>query len=254
MPGKAALLYSGGSDSTLAAAVLAHDYEQIHLLTFTYTGIAEGAERSTVNVERLRRKFPDREFVHSIFYLDNLLKAILSHKRLRNILKYRLFVVAMCPICKIAMHTRTLAYCLDHSIKLVADGANQERGRDYPEQVRTVMQEYACFYQPYGITYLSPVYDMPIRTDYILHEIGIYPHPNVKYASDANALIQPKCHYSSLFKTVSIGYYKNLYGDDKFEEITIRYYQEKFFWLWQLIDEYIKDREQSQLAMLIAKG
>jgi 7-cyano-7-deazaguanine synthase in queuosine biosynthesis len=254
MPEKVAVLYSGGSDSVLAAAVLAKDFEQLHLLTFTYSGIAEGAERSTVNVERLRRKFPDREFVHSIFYQDKLLKTILTHRKLRDFLKYRLFVVAMCPICKITMHTRTLVYCLDHGIKHVADGANQARGRSYPEQVRPVMQQYARFYKPYGIAYTSPIYDMPPRTDHILHEMGIYPYPNVKTDVEANALIEPNCDYKSLYHTVSVGYYKNLYGDDVFEEITIRYYEEKFRWLQGLVDDYLKDREQSPLALLLASG
>jgi 7-cyano-7-deazaguanine synthase in queuosine biosynthesis len=249
-----AVLYSGGSDSVLSAAVLTKDFDEIHLLTFTYAVIAEGSERSKVNVERLRRKYPDRRFVHSIFYLDNLLKMILSHRKLRDLLKYRLFVVAMCPICKVAMHTRTLLYCLDHGIKYVADGANQARGRTYPEQVKTVMQQYADFYKPYEITYFSPIYEMPTRTDHILYEMGIYPYPNVKTDSEANALIEPNCDYKSLYHTVSVGYYKNLYGDDKFEEITIRYYQEKFRWIREMVEDYQRNKETSLLGCLVESG
>ncbi|MFQ5674615.1 MAG: hypothetical protein ACE5G1_01855 [bacterium] len=249
--GKVCVLYSGGSDSVLAATVLTQSFEELHLLTFTYTCIAEGAERSKVNVERLRAKYPQTRFVHEIFFLDALLKEIIHGRLLRDFLKYRLFVVAMCPICKIAMHIRTLAYCLDHQIFHVCDGANQARGRTYPEQVKIVMNEYRDFYKSYGIEYSSPIYEAPVRTDHMLYDLGIYTEREVKYNPALNCQIEPDCNYKSLFHTVSIGYYRNLYSEDKFEEITVRYYREKFAAFRELIREYMQDKENCKLARLI---
>lgn len=244
------ILYSGGSDSVLAAAVLTDRFEEIHLLTFTYTRIAEGAERSKVNLQRLKKAYPKNKFVHHIYYLDGLLKEIIQGRLFRDFLKYKLFLMAICPICKIAMHTRTLMHCLDHDIKFVADGANKARGRTYPEQVEIVMKEYAAFYEHYGIQYFNPIYDMSPRTDHILYEMGIYPFPNVKHDALENARIEPNCNYKSLYHTVAIGYYKNLYGDEKFEEITIKFYREKFGWIHNLIQEYQMKGPESKLAIL----
>jgi len=136
----------------------------------------------------------------------------------------------------------------------VADGANQARGRTYPEQVRKVMKEYENFYRPYGIQYFSPVYELPGRTDHTLHQMGIYPQPNVKTDVEANAKIEQNCNYKSIYHTVSVGYYKNLYGDDEFENITIRYYKEKFAWIHGLVDEYISNNGKGILASLIDNG
>ena len=248
---KVALLYSGGSDSTLAAAVLTEKFDELHLLTFYYSNVSEGIERSKVNVERLRNKFMDKIFVHHIMNLDKLYKEILYGRYILDLIKYRFFVLAMCPICKIAMFTRTLVHCLDNDIRHIADGANRGRGRTYPEQVRKVMKEFEKFLGHYGVEYSSPVYDMPVRTDELLFEMGLYPSGNVKYDPEANRMIEGNCNLKSLYHTVSQGYYVMLYGHDKFEEITIRYYRDKFGMLTKYIDEYLQKRENSKLFKLI---
>ena len=154
---KAAVLYSGGSDSTLVAARLTEKFQEIHLLSYVYSGVIN-PDQSITNVERLRERFESHKFVHHIINLDRFLKELLYGNYLKDLFKYRLFLLSYCPICAFIMHTRTLIHCLENEIYNVCDGANSQRGRSYPHQVRRVMDEYRKFYAEYGISYSSPPY------------------------------------------------------------------------------------------------
>ncbi|NUM89457.1 MAG: 7-cyano-7-deazaguanine synthase, partial [Bdellovibrionales bacterium] len=75
MSGSCVVLYSGGTDSTCVAALLAERFREIHLLTF----YERGTEKSAVprgNVEKLRQKFPLVSFVHELISTDRLVEFI----------------------------------------------------------------------------------------------------------------------------------------------------------------------------------
>lgn len=247
---KVAVLYSGGSDSTLVAARLTEKCEEIHLLSYIYSGVVN-SERSTVNVARLRERFKSHKFVHHIINLDKFLQEMLYGNYLKDLAKYRLFMLSYCPICAFIMHTRTLVYCLENEIYNVCDGANRQRGRSYPHQVQRVMAEYKKFYAEYGISYSSPIYDESPDTDHILFEMGLYPVRNVKSNPEENAKVEATCHLKVLYHTVSQGYYFLIHGHDKYEDLTIRYYRDKWNSLKRLIDDYLSDKENSKLSTLL---
>jgi hypothetical protein len=50
------ILFSGGSDSTLVAAMMCEQFEKVHLLTYFHSGIPF-AEKSKINAERLANRF-----------------------------------------------------------------------------------------------------------------------------------------------------------------------------------------------------
>ena len=112
------------------------------------------------------------------------------------------------------------------------------------------MDEYGRFYDVYGIEYSNPVYDKDVRTDKALFKLGVYSTENVKFTEE-NDKIEPLCNFKSIYHTVLNGYYFNLYGPDKFERITIKYYREKFRIIKRLIDEYLRNRKSSKLYRLL---
>jgi len=251
MNNKVTLLYSGGSDSTLAAALLTKDFDEIHLLSYVYTGVVSGVDKSKVNVIRLQDKYKDKKFVHKIIYQDKLYKEILYGNYLKDILKHRFLVLAMCPICKIAMFTRALVHSLDHGISHICDGANRGRGRSYPEQVQKVMKEFDMFLGHFNVKYSSPVYELNPQTDEILYEMGLYETKNVKHDPNANLQIEGDCTFKSLYHTASVGYYRLLYGDDKYEDLIIKYYRDKFDLMKKYVEEYLTDKKNSKMYQLI---
>ena len=116
---KAVVLYSGGSDSTLVAALSAKKFDEIHMLTFYHKGSHEIAN-TKVNVEKLRKKYPKKRFIHHIICLDKLTKYIATKNYISSIIKFGFINMALCSICMLVLHTRVLIYCLDNNIKNVA--------------------------------------------------------------------------------------------------------------------------------------
>lgn len=247
---KAAVLYSGGCDSTYAAAIMARDCEEIHLLSYYHLG-ATRLDTTKVNVDRLREKFPETKFVHHLVNLDRMFKELLYGRYLRDILKHGFFNLAMCTICKVAMHTRTLVHCLDNKLGQACDGANRARERTYPSETPRFMKFHKEFYAAYGVNYSSPVFDEPLDTDRILFEMGIVDSKDMK-AAGKNQEIEPTCHQKSIYHTATQGYYVNLWGYDKLDEVAYKYYEDKFGMMQKYIDEYLKDREDSKMLKLIS--
>jgi asparagine synthetase B (glutamine-hydrolysing) len=62
---KCAVLYSGGTDSTLAAALTCREYDHIHLVTYHRFGFFS-SENPGVNALKLIEKYPDKyiTFIH----------------------------------------------------------------------------------------------------------------------------------------------------------------------------------------------
>jgi len=245
---KAVVNYSGGSDSILVAALVSKEFDEIHMLTFYHLG-SKNVENTNKNVERIRKRYPDKKFIHHIINLDELAKFIVQKNYIRDIIKYGFVNMALCSVCMLVLHTRVLLYCLDNSIKHVFDGANSGRGRTYSHQVKRVMKCYKDFYTTYEIEYSSPAYG-ELRSDRVLYELGIYDKPDVKFTSEAKE-IEQNCNFKCLQHMTTHGYYFNLYGPEKLEDITMKYYQSKHKILKKLVDSYIKHGRSSKLGKVI---
>jgi len=85
------VLFSGGSDSTLTAALLAKDFKNIHLLTFKFSGIVL-PEKSSVNAMRLKNFFKNTNFLHKIIDVDKYFKNFYYEKFFTYFKKYGLYV------------------------------------------------------------------------------------------------------------------------------------------------------------------
>ncbi len=165
-----AVLYSGGSDSTLSTVLIQDKYKKIHLVSYERFGVFS-IRNTEVYVKTLKEKYGEDKFVHSVINIDKLFKYLSYHSFFKNLGKHRFFLLSTCGFCKLAMHVRTIVYCLEHNISAVCDGAN--KGMDiYPAQMKPVLDLVQDLYESFGITYLTPVfdYDPPNEKGFILEE------------------------------------------------------------------------------------
>ncbi len=151
-----AMMFSGGVDTTLAAAKLLEQgaVDRLHLLTFC-NGLCVGVERSRIHADELRDKFGADRVQHEVIYVTELFEEIRSPLR-ELITTYRsTLVFDLC--CRLSMETRAIIYALEHDITAIADGTNIDQGKlflERPEYMRVSKDYFASF----GIRYYSPVY------------------------------------------------------------------------------------------------
>ena len=246
-----AVMFSGGFDSTAAAALVAGDFDRVHLVTCKHSGLSR-VEDSSVNVVRLKEFFGREKFVHRILEMDALYRKVSLDGYLGNIRKYGFLTLGNCGLCKLAMHLRTLVYCADEGIEWVADGASKHT--DYfPAQMAPVIEELKAMYRRFNITYFNPVYDMDYpgsmewthrlglrelveageegknegnTTRRLLHGMGITPIEMTRRPGRYKK-IQPLCLQGGLYNVMAQLWYIPRHGREKYREMTHRFYKEK---------------------------
>lgn len=227
--GSVAILYSGGTDSTCAAALMAQTYAEVHLLTF-YEHATSSSPAPTKNIELLRARFPRTEFKAHIFSVDKILRRLSYERYWRNLLRYRWLVLSTCGFSSLSWHIRTIMYCMENGITHVADGLTREL-MHFPGHMDGVVEEIRLLYREFGIIYENPVRDWPIPPDQqfidkvivnrhedfffgdqtrnehrttgrYLFESGIFPSQNVK-GSSLDFSMQHECYPFSLYNILA---------------------------------------------------
>lgn len=151
-----AILFSGGTDSTAAAALLANDFNKVHLVTYNRFGF-HSTENTKNMYDELCKKFGDHKFSYHLINIDKLFKQVSYHNYLKNLKKHGFMLLSTCGLCKLSMHIRTIQFCLDNNVTFVADGANQAMTL-FPAQMKEVIEQLHGLYQEYGIHYFNPVF------------------------------------------------------------------------------------------------
>jgi hypothetical protein len=177
--------FTGGKDSTLLAALMAQQFEHIHLLSFRNSLIVD-LENISVNVQKLEQIFGQGRFFHSVIDNESLLKHLYTGRWLRDIRKYKTYAANnVCSSCRLSMISHTIVYCLSHNVAYVRDGANRT-GFDLSQQVWS-LEVLRGFYQEYKIDYACSLYESP-RNDIDLLNLGLsFEKPVILYRS------QPLC-------------------------------------------------------------
>ena len=273
-----AMMYSGGTDSTAATALIADRYDQVHLVTCSHSGLAN-IENSGRNIARLRELFGPDKFVHVILNMDRLFKKVTFARYGTFLRKYGFFNLTSCGLCKLAMHVRTLIYCLDRGIVNVADGANRNMSH-FPAQMAEVIGELQAMYAHFGIDFTSPVfdYDFPDDIDWfhklglaslvadrngkkptkkgkttgqVLRDMAILPEENVK-GTPLDQKMQGRCFQLTLLNNFALGYYIPKYGMDQYRKTVHHFYKEKIELFITEVERYLEDQETSDLHNVIA--
>ena len=227
------VLFSGGSDSMLAAALLADRFNKIHLLTFKTSTIVE-PEKTEVSRMRLRTRFPDVNFVDRIIDIDNLFKELYLGNYWSDFRRYGLFIGNVCATCKLAMFTAALKYNVENDIHYIASGVNERSGIIFIDQDVYSIQKLNSFFEKYGSQYLTPTYKIR-RTDWKLFEMGVTPHRDVKLTDRAYEN-QPGCYFGYMFSIYAHGYFLPFRGKNKYDKISRRYFDKKLM----LCDQYLQ--------------
>lgn len=233
----AVVLFSGGTDSTCATALIAEHFREIHLLTFYEHG-TRFSPVPTKNVEILQAKFSQTQFICRVFSVDRLLRFFSYQDYFRHIRRHGRLVLATCGYSSLSWHVRTIAYCLENNISVVADGLTREL-MHLPGHMDETITQIREFYKSYGIEYINPVRDWPVPEDQqfidrlilnrhasdfflgdqhtaqrkttgrYLFEKGIFPSPNVK-GSRLDFLMQHDCYPFALYNIIAFWGYLSL--------------------------------------------
>jgi len=263
-----AVLYSGGADSTCAAILKLKEFDKVHLITYNRFGLFH-VGNATTNAKKLKDKFGQNKFIHITIDLNKLFREVSYAEYIRNFKKHGFFLLSTCGLCKLAMHIRTLIYCLDNDIKHVCDGANKN-AIYFPAQMPEVIREIKKMYAFYGIIYTTPIFnfDELKRTDWIdklgvddttkkqnhsgptsealLFEYNLFSSDNIK-GTKIDRQMQPRCFQFILFNIFLHWYYLPTYGFLKYKKTTVCFYKEKIEYFKNLIDSYLTQKEESRL-------
>ena len=198
---RALVMYSGGLDSTLAAARILASEESALLVTCDVRG-AFGVERSRKNVERLRAAFPARHVEHRIVNCDALRRRIWEGFA-DDYFQYCSSGAPgiLCLACKMAMLGVSLDLCLREGIPVLANGMSSTES-DHPECKPRIVNRFADLMGRWGVAYRNEVYEIEARSieEERLAELGIRMGLAVGSSSVTH---QPRCVlgvYSTLWK------------------------------------------------------
>ena len=275
-PEAVALLYSGGTDSTLAAYKAGRRFATVHLLTYQRFGMFQ-VENSETNVDRLLDALPATRFVRPpIISIDDLFNHVSSESYLQDLRRYRFMLLTTCGLCKLAMHIRTIVYCLDNSVGNVWDGANKNM-TIFPAQMDEVLVMLRDLYQLAGVRYDNPVYDYedvqginfgsilygqsPARegggkqrtTSTELHDLGILPTEDVK-GTPFDKKMQGRCYQFALFNLWARWYYLERRSMDEYRTDVIAYYSDKIDRCRAMVSEFVDRPQTARLRTLAGSG
>lgn len=219
------VLFSGGSDSTLAAAFMCRQFEKVHLLTFIRSGILS-IDNAKVNAQRLKKKFGKDKLTHKFINMEQTFKKLYYDDYIRNLKSYGVFLVAgTCFACLLAMHTETIIYNLENKISSACDGYKKEKEHIYVPMSKEGIVYTKELYAKYGIDYLNPVYNIT-RTDWELFDLGITSKRDAKFPYHGlEADYEPNCSQGVLTNAYISAYYYPLYH--KRGDRWVEYYKEK---------------------------
>jgi hypothetical protein len=242
--------FSGGSDSTLAAAIGAERLEKVHLLTVTHDGI-KNTERTDGQIKNLKNRYGEGKIVTFRTDIRNLLRRIYYDNYFHDVIRFGTHITAFsCVACKMAMDTETVVYNLKNGIRYIFDGQQREK-QMWPMQMESVIELMKGFFAEYGLVYECPVYDIK-RTDEVLYKKRITDVSEVKFRAimqrDPGSAFetatersyQGSCYGATIPNIFLVGYYIPLWGQHRHEVKSLSYYEEKLDLLRELISKRLE--------------
>ena len=267
-----AVLYSGGTDSSVVAAQMAQQFGAVHLVTYSRHGIF-GVDRSIRNYQRLRRLVGPDRFTHVILPVERLFRELAYDRYLANLRRHGLFMLSTCGLCKLAMHLRTIVYCKEAGIGHVRDGANRHMSI-FPAQMPSVIAMLKALYAEQGIDYDNPVFEYddpqginfgsqlyglsPAREGAItgrttgqeLFALGITAEPDVK-GKPEDKQMQARCYQMVLFNIFARWNYLPRHSMDEYVQRTDALFADKIGHCRALLEELDTAGNRSRLHRLV---
>jgi predicted subunit of tRNA(5-methylaminomethyl-2-thiouridylate) methyltransferase len=160
-------MFTGGRDSTLAAATLMLRGVPVHLFTAN-SGCSLHRDILDYRVKELRDRFGDLVVTHVRRDISGAFRSIAIENIERDILRFEKNLVLLGE--KIAIHAHVIDYCLRNDISVINDGVTRYQ-QEFPEQ-RSIAREYfRVFIAEFGIEYRSPIYEMATCADSVKYKL-----------------------------------------------------------------------------------
>ncbi len=247
---QATVLYSGGTDSTLAAVEMLKIARRVTLLTFN-PGFIFFVENSRLHAEALAEAFGRERVEHQILSISDYTRQILGGDLKRDLREYGFDMTALvCMGCRLGMHTRALIHNLEHGIPLLADGSIQKQDA-IPEQRGSVLAtNRRLYFERYGVRHLSPIYSEE-RSDERLFAAGLSRRRGLK-KQFIFFETQATCPFGVTADVYARMFYKPLMGTAATDTQSVGYCREKHPVMHALIERYFAAKGQA-LAPLVAR-
>jgi hypothetical protein len=175
LKGGAALLYSGGTDSALAAVYLCEQHIKVTLLTMRPHNFMFFRNKSKILATRLIEKFGKDKVIHKYIDARELMRRIVRQTYFSGMFKFGLArAFDFCSACGSAMHTMGIIYNLENKIRYLALGFTEIQSENDPATSIQAAKMIAKFAKEYNIEFLYPVFNIR-KTDAALFKLGIAP-------------------------------------------------------------------------------
>lgn len=161
------VMFTGGRDSTLAAATLMLRGIPVHLFTAN-SGCSLHRDILDYRVRELQARFGDLVVCHEKRDISGAFRSIAIASIEADIMLFRKNLVLLGE--KIAIHAHVIDYCKRNGIGIINDGITLYQ-QEFPEQ-RSIAREYfRVFIAEYGIEYRSPIYELAISADVVKYKL-----------------------------------------------------------------------------------
>lgn len=258
MRSKCAILYSGGTDSTAAAAVMAQKFDEVHLVTFCEVATANSPD-PVDNIERLRRAFSNVNFVVKKVSVDANLKKLSYQKYFYYLFKYGLINLSTPGLSSLSWHTCMISYCIKNQIQNVADGLTREL-MHFPGHQDFFVERARELYRDFNIDYSNPVREWPCSADFqFVHKLIIDFH-----LGEREVVAASTSDYLNKLKVFEKGNLKGSHADQKMQKDCYPFivYNILVFWVspvfqsrkkWQsALERFFAEKFNDAKQMLIA--
>jgi predicted subunit of tRNA(5-methylaminomethyl-2-thiouridylate) methyltransferase len=165
---EAAVMFSGGIDSLLAAVLLLKEYDKVHLVTFDKGYLEFGVKNNIPNVDRLKKAFGEDRITHQVIDIKDLHKRISVSSFFKDRKDYNT-EIRWCVGCRLSMNIGALIFSLENGLVGYADGSNREQIpaeanlTGTAENFPSIVNGAKLFAQGYGAHFLTPTYEFGSR-------------------------------------------------------------------------------------------
>jgi hypothetical protein len=234
---EAVIHFSGGSDSTLAAALFAERFDRVHLLTYDRFSFIGAKDSTLLNYGRLCKTYGTEKFVRVVVPIGKWHKRIGYERYFHFAKKYKLAVVAL-MFCKLSMYWYSALYALERGIATVGDGMVPYMDL-YPDQnERISLKRLRAFFQAFGIRYENPVYDFSENVEQMLYDRGITDIPRVRGTENDLQVYYAEQVLFALF----LKYFVTKHSKAGYERIVGALFDEKIAWM----EEKVRNRQGAE--------
>ena len=234
---QATVLYSGGTDSTLAAVKMLDQCRKVTLLTLD-PGFIFFVDNSTRHAEALRRVYGEDRVEHKIVLIREEIREVLFGDVRKDLGRYGFDMTALvCMGCRLSMHTRAIIHNLENGIPVLADGSIQKQDAIPEQRPQVLSSNRELYFQRYGIRHLSPIYEED-RSDVRLEELGIAARRGLK-RQFIFFETQATCPFGVTADVYARMFYKPLMGDSTNGQ-SVGYCREKHPLMHGAIERYFE--------------